>query len=111
MKMILAIVQNEDAPELVEELNHHNFFVTKLASTGGFLKKGNTTLLTGVEDAKVEEVRSIIKQFAGKRRQMVFTTSPSAGSMASHMATSVPVNMEVGGATIFVLNVENFQKF
>ena len=110
MKMILAIVQNEDAPELVEELNHQNFFVTKLASTGGYQKKGNTTLLTGVEDAKVEQVCGIIKQFAGKRRQMVFTSSPSAGSLAN-MSTSVPVNMEVGGATIFILSVEEFEKF
>ncbi len=111
MKMILAIVQNEDAPELVEELNHQNFFVTKLASTGGFLKKGNTTLLTGVEDQQVEAVCGIIKQFSGRRRQMVFTTSPSAGSMCSGVATSVPINMEVGGATIFVLSVEEFKKF
>lgn len=111
MKMIMAIVQNDDAPELVEELNRQKFFVTKMASTGGFLKKGNTTLLTGVEDHLVEKVCGIIKQFSGRRRQLVFATTPSAGSLCSGVASSVPVDMEVGGATIFVLSVEEFQKF
>ena len=45
MKMLLAIVHNEDAPLLINELNEKKYFVTKLATTGGFLKKGNTTLL------------------------------------------------------------------
>lgn len=52
MKMLLAIVHNEDAPLLINELNEKKYFVTKLATTGGFLKKGNTTLLLGIEDEK-----------------------------------------------------------
>ena len=61
MKMLLAIVHNEDAPLLINELNEKKYFVTKLATTGGFLKKGNTTLLLGIEDEKVDAVCEIIK--------------------------------------------------
>ena len=53
MKMLLAIVHNEDAPLLINELNEKKYFVTKLATTGGFLKKGNTTLLLGIEDVPI----------------------------------------------------------
>jgi uncharacterized protein YaaQ len=56
MKMIIAIVQDDDALDLVDELTERNFRVTKLATTGGFLKSGNTTLLMGVEKEKVEEI-------------------------------------------------------
>ena len=66
MKMLLAIVHNEDAPLLINELNEKKYFVTKLATTGGFLKKGNTTLLLGIEDEKVDEVCDIIKHHAGR---------------------------------------------
>ena len=54
MKLIIAIVQDEDAPGLIEDLTEEEYRVTKLASTGGFLKSGNTTLLRGVEDEQVE---------------------------------------------------------
>ncbi|HPP30935.1 MAG TPA: cyclic-di-AMP receptor, partial [Soehngenia sp.] len=61
MKLIIAIVQDQDAPSLIEELMDKDFRVTKLASTGGFLKSGNTTLLSGVEDEKVDEALKIIE--------------------------------------------------
>ncbi|NMR89560.1 hypothetical protein HKB06_27860, partial [Vibrio parahaemolyticus] len=61
MKLIIAIVQDQDAPGLIEELMDKDFRVTKLASTGGFLKAGNTTLLSGVEDDKVDEILKIIE--------------------------------------------------
>lgn len=73
MKMLLAIVHNEDAPLLINELNEKKYFVTKLATTGGFLKKGNTTLLLGIEDEKVDAVCEIIKQHSGKRQQIMYT--------------------------------------
>ena len=68
MKMIIAIVQDDDALDLVDELTERNFRVTKLATTGGFLKSGNTTLLMGVEKEKVEEIIDIIKSTCKKRR-------------------------------------------
>ena len=53
MKLIIAIVQDEDASRLIGHLMNDGFSVTKLATTGGFLRAGNTTLLVGVEDEKL----------------------------------------------------------
>ena len=65
MKMIIAIIGSEDADDLVYELNQHSFFVTKLSTMGGFLKKKSTTLMLGVEDERVEDAISIIKNQIG----------------------------------------------
>ena len=69
MKMIIAIIGSEDADDLVYELNQHSFFVTKLSTMGGFLKKKSTTLMLGVEDERVEDAISIIKKMSGAREQ------------------------------------------
>ena len=111
MKMLLAIVHNEDAPLLINELNEKKYFVTKLATTGGFLKKGNTTLLLGIEDEKVDAVCEIIKQHSGKRQQSMYTPpAPSNCNVYPNAVSSVPVNVEVGGATIFIMPVDDFRK-
>ena len=111
MKMLLAIVHNEDAPLLINELNEKKYFVTKLATTGGFLKKGNTTLLLGIEDEKVDAVCEIIKQHSGKRQQIKYTPpAPSNCNVYPNAVSSVPVNVEVGGATIFIMPVDDFRK-
>ena len=111
MKMLLAIVNNEDAPLLINELNEKKYFVTKLATTGGFLKKGNTTLLLGIEDEKVDAVCEIIKQHSRKRQQIMYTPpAPSNCNVYPNAVSSVPVNVEVGGATIFIMPVDDFRK-
>ena len=111
MKMLLAIVHNEDAPLLINELNEKKYFVTKLATTGGFLKKGNTTLLLGIEDEKVDAVCEIIKQHSGNRQQIMYTPpAPSNCNVYPNAVSSVPVNVEVGGATIFIMPVDDFRK-
>ena len=111
MKMLLAIVHNEDAPLLINELNEKKYFVTKLATTGGFLKKGNTTLLLGIEDEKVDAVCEIIKQHSGKRQQIMYPPpAPSNCNVYPNAVSSVPVNVEVCGATIFIMPVDDFRK-
>lgn len=110
MKMLLAIVHNEDAPLLINELNERKYYVTKLATTGGFLKKGNTTLLLGVNDDQVEEVCEIIKQHSGRRQQIMYTPPAPSNSNVYNSVSSVPVNVEVGGSTIFIMPVEDFRK-
>src|SRR5699024_5300787 len=105
MKIILAIVGNEDAPLLLNELIEKKYYVTKLATTGGFLKKGNTTLLMGIEDEQVEEVCEIIRQHSGKRQQIMYTPPAPSNVNVYNSVSSVPVNVEVGGATIFILPV------
>lgn len=106
MKLLLIIVANEDAPKVSKVLLKEKYFVTKLASTGGLLKNGNTTLLVGTENDQVEKVVTIIGECAKSRKQVIPTMTPDEYSMFS----SYPVEVQVGGATIFVLEVANFYK-
>ena len=87
-------------------LTKNNFSVTKLATTGGFLMSGNTTFLIGTEDENVEKAINVIGEHSKKRKQM----GPSYASYGVGMYTSFPVEVTVGGATIFVLDVEQFKK-
>lgn len=111
MKMIISVLNAEDAGMTIEKLNENNFFVTKLASSGGFLKKRNTTIMIGLEDDKVEQAVSIIKEHAGKRTSTVYS-SPTMSDENMFPGTDmlIPVQMETGGCTIFILNVEDFKK-
>ena len=106
MKLIFAIVSNDDSSRVSKELTKNRFSVTRLATTGGFLMAGNTTFLIGTDDDKVDEVISIIGKHSKKRIQMV----PSSASYGVGMYTSFPVEVQVGGATIFVTNIERFEK-
>ena len=106
MKLILAIVNNDDAHTVNANLSKNGFFVTKIASTGGFLMSGNTTFLIGTEDENVDKAINVIGEHSKKRKQMV----PSSASYGVGMYTSFPVEVTVGGATIFVLDVEQFKK-
>ena len=108
MKMVIAIVQNEDTNLLTEALMENKFSVTKLATTGGFLRVGNTTLLIGVEDEKVDQVIEIVRAVAKCREQIITTTTPSA--YGTEMFSTYPIKIQVGGATIFVVDVERFEK-
>ena len=110
MKLIITIVQDEDAGRLIGELMDQNFGVTKLATPGGFLKSGNTTLLIGISEEGFDECLSIIERVCKSRKQMA--TSPvSMNSASSGMYTSYPIEVTVGGATVFVLSVDQFVKF
>lgn len=106
MKMIMAIVSNDDSSRVSSKLTNSGFSVTRLATTGGFLMSGNTTLLIGVADEKVDEAIGIISDNSKKRTRMV----PSSASYGAGMYTAFPVEVTVGGATIFVMNVERFEK-
>ena len=106
MKLITAIVNKEDSKAVCNELVKGGFSVTRLSTTGGFLMAGNTTFMICTEDEKVDEAISIIAQKSKKRTQMV--PSPAAYGMGGY--TPYPVEVTVGGATIFVTNVERFEK-
>ncbi|PLR65728.1 MULTISPECIES: cyclic-di-AMP receptor [Bacillaceae] len=109
MKMIMAVVQDQDSNKLSSALVEHNFRATKLASTGGFLKSGNTTFLIGTEDARVEKALAVIKENCQSREQLVAPVSPMGGNADSYVP--YPVEVEVGGATVFVLPIEQFHHF
>lgn len=109
MKLVVAVVQDQDSNRLSNALTKNDFRATKLASTGGFLRSGNTTFLIGVDDDLVPELLDLIKDNCRSREQMVAPVSPMGGNADSYIP--YPVEVEVGGATIFVLPIEQFYHF
>ncbi len=108
MKLMIAIVQDEDAGDVIAALNEAEIQVTRLATKGGFLRSGNTTIMTGVDDDKVEKALHIIEENSRARTQ--YATLPSScGTM--HGFIMAPIEVKVGGATVFILDVEQFHKF
>ncbi len=106
MKLVMAIMGKDDASVVMDALTEEEFQVTRMASTGGFLKSGNTTLIIGVEDNKTNKVISIISKYSSKRKQLVSGTS---NFIAEAMHTK-PFEVTTGGAIIFVLDVDRFEK-
>ena len=108
MKLVLAIINDDDFDAVMELIKNKGYMATKLASTGGFLHTGNTTLIIGVDDNQVEEVYSIFEQTCKTRTQTIVDDTPYAG-MEGYMR--FPIKVKVGGATVFILDVEQFKKF
>ena len=108
MKLIIAIVQDEDASRLVGQLMNDGFGVTKLATTGGFLRAGNTTLLAGVEDDRLQDAMAVIERVCKSRKQIAPSPASMVGMPGSY--TPYPIEVVVGGATVFVLTVDQFVK-
>lgn len=109
MKLILAVVEDKDSNRLIDALGRKEFKTTKLSSTGGFLKEGNTTLMVGCEDEYIDQALDIIKKNSSQREQMVAPISPMGGNTDSYIPQ--PINIEVGGATVFVVPVDQFHQF
>ena len=108
MKLVMAIIQDEDAFHIMDLLKAKGFGATKLASTGGFLRSGNTTLICGVTEERIPELVDVIEQKCKSRKQI--TSVNSTNVTASESFAPYPVEVTVGGATIFVLGVEEFRK-
>lgn len=110
MKLIFAVIRDKDANGAVESLTEHQIGVTKLASTGGFLRDGNTTLMIGVSEDRVDEVKEILRKNCAKRSEVEIVAPHSSGGVPVWSIGYTPVKVEVGGATLFVLDVEGFYK-
>jgi uncharacterized protein YaaQ len=108
MKLIIAIISDEDSNSLADALNREKFSVTKLCSTGGFLKSGNTTFLIATDESKVEQVLSIVRDTCKSRQRMISPEMLPGSFGAYNMA--MPVEVKVGGATVFTLNIDQFLK-
>jgi uncharacterized protein YaaQ len=108
MKLVTAIVHSEDAGNLVDALLEKEFRATRLQSSGGFLKQGNATILVGVEDDQVDAVLEIVSANCHSRRQFVNPMPPIMEPGEFYMP--YPVEVEVGGATVFVMPVERFER-
>ncbi|MFC7322338.1 cyclic-di-AMP receptor [Halobacillus campisalis] len=109
MKMIIAIVQDKDSNRLTDALAENNLKTTKLSTTGGFLREGNTTFMIGCDDDEVDDALGIIRKNCSQREQMVAPISPMGGNADSYIPK--PVKVEVGGATVFVLPIDSFFQF
>ena len=108
MKLILAIVNNDDSAVVSATLTRENFSVTKLSTTGGFLMIGNTTLLIGAENDRVGRATEIIQEHSRTRNKVAMTT----GSLGRGIQKdSLEEEVTVGGATVFVLDVESMDKY
>lgn len=113
MKMVVAVVRDEYAAVLTERLTQKGFGATKLASTGGFLKAGNTTFLIGVPASQLEEVIGIIRSTCPSKKSIQGDLTFAEGNLkhaAAHPAQALPSEVAVGGATVFVLDVERMIK-
>lgn len=107
IKLIFAIVNDEDSSRLVAALNKANFRVTRLSSTGGFLRSGNTTLVVGVDEQDLDFALDIVRQNSSSRKTTINTSTPT-GMGSSYMP--FPVEVTVGGATVFVLDVAHYER-
>lgn len=109
MKLIVAVVNSDDSRDLVDRLVQEGFRATVISTTGGFLREGNATVLVGTEDEHVPQVLKVIRESCHTRTQYVNPLPPVMEPGELYMPS--PVEVQVGGATIFVLNVERFEKF
>ncbi|TYC48908.1 hypothetical protein ESZ50_06515 [Weissella muntiaci] len=107
MKMITAIVQDKDVNQLSDKFVKARIQATRLHSTGGFLRSGNTTFMIGVEDDQVDTVLEVIKTTAQTRKQIM----TPAVNLDMTFDASMPVEVQVGGATVFIQDVSAFYRF
>jgi uncharacterized protein YaaQ len=105
MKLVITVVEDNDVAFLMEALVDNGFQATKLASTGGFLLQGNTTLLIGVQDDRLEQVLEIIRSTCAPRKKIIPQITPELPT-----AIGVPIEIEAGGAIVFVVDVAQFWK-
>jgi len=109
MKLIIVVIQDKDSARLIDALGNEQFKTTKLATTGGFLKEGNTTLMIGCDDDHVDRALDVIRDNCSQREQVVAPISAMGGNADTYI--SKPVTAEVGGATVFILPIEAFHQF
>lgn len=105
MKLVFTVVEDHDVAFLMEALIENGFQATRLASTGGFLLQGNTTLLIGIQDTHVDAVINVIRSTCAPRKKIIPQMTPELPT-----AIGVPVEIEAGGATVFVVDVDQFWK-
>ena len=107
MKMITAIVNKDDGADVCRALTEAGYMFTKISTSGGFLRSGNITLLMGTEDEKVEHAVQLIREHCARRKAKVPAAIYNEYSLYNAFYTA---EVEVGGATVFISNVEQFEK-
>jgi uncharacterized protein YaaQ len=108
MKLVWAIVQNEDAGALIDALTKRQYRITRINTAGGFLRQGNATIISAVEDNQVEYVIAIIEENCQKRIKEVVPVP--LGSEPGAFFVPYPMHVEVGGATVFVIDLWDYRR-
>jgi uncharacterized protein YaaQ len=108
MKLVIAVVQGEDAQRTSEALTGEGFGSTRITSSGGFLQQGNVTFFIGVEDTRVMEAVQVIRDNC-RERSRYLTPMPLVPE-PGELFMPYPVEVQVGGATVFVVSVDSFEK-
>ena len=109
MKLVMSIVHSDDAENLVDALMDAGYRATTISTTGGFLRQGNATIFVGTEDEKVPHVLELIRQNCQTRTQYINPLPPVMEP--GEMYVPSPVEMQVGGATVFVLEIVQFRQY
>ena len=109
MKLVVCIVHNRDKGKITDELVRAGFKFTIIGSTGGFLREGNTTFLIGVEEADLATLMSLVQENSQSRDQLVNVMPYEAAPPGAFIPS--PVKVPVGGAVVFVMNVDEFRRF
>ena len=107
MKLVIAVINNDDSRTVITALTGRDFFLTQLSTTGGFLMVGNTTLLIGTEKERLPELKEILKKYCVTREKMNPSIKALGRSMLNH---SVEEKVTIGGAVMFTLSVDEFEK-
>ena len=109
MKLLISVINSDDTYSLTDALTEHGYTATIISSVGGFLREGNTTLLIGVQDDQLVDVLKIIQTNCHTRRKYVNPFPAMLDYEEAYLAA--PIEVEVGGAVVFVLNAERFEKY
>lgn len=107
MLLILAIVQNQDAAGLLDSLIAGDYRATRIQTVGGFLQEGNVTILAVIEDGRLADALGIIQANCHTRQHHV-NVIPALSEVS--ITTPYPIEVEVGGATIFVFDVVRLER-
>ncbi len=108
MKLVVAVIQAKDADAVTGALTDRGFYATEITSAGGFLRESNITLLVGVQENHVQEVLRIVRHNCQARTQFVNPLMPLVEPAEFYVPS--PVEVQVGGATVFVLSVERYER-
>ncbi len=109
MKLVVSIVNNDDVRHLEDALTQAGYRATTISTTGGFLRQGNATVFVGTDDEKVPQVLALVKENCHTRTQFVNPLPPVMEP--GEMYVPSPVEVQMGGATVFVLDVVQFERF
>ena len=109
MKLLICVINSDDRYPLLDALIERGHSVTVFSTIGGFLREGNTTLLIGAPDSKLHDVLRIIRTRCATRTKLIYPFPAAAGYEEAYMST--PIEVEVGGAVVFVIDVDRSEKF